>query len=327
MSNQGPKVTALVPSYNHGRFLRQRIESILQQSYRNIELIVIDDCSSDDSDAVIRSLLAEHEFRYIRNERNSGTPFAAWGKAASLANGEYIWICESDDFAAPDFLETAVAKMAEHEDAVLFYCDSWIVDEDGQTIDHTDSYFHDIWRELRWDADFHSDGVGELGNYQLRGQTVPNMSSALITTAAFRRAYHPFLKKLKLTGDWLFIGWVMRCGSVVFCKKPMSHFRKHEQTARIRVKSAQSQAEFVLTKYLLFRAAGTPAREFAHVMRTDAVRFLYEPAGPLDVLKALFQVSIPKTLKCGALLAASLAMNGRYLKQFYQRYKLVKGAE
>ena len=50
--NCEPKVTALIPSYNHGRFLRQRIESVLRQAYKNIELIVIDDCSDDDSDAV-----------------------------------------------------------------------------------------------------------------------------------------------------------------------------------------------------------------------------------------------------------------------------------
>ncbi|MDA8254140.1 MAG: glycosyltransferase [Betaproteobacteria bacterium] len=325
MMNRTSKVTALVPSYNHGRYLRQRIESILLQSYRNIELIVIDDCSDDDSDAVIKSLLAQYEFRYIRNARNSGTPFAAWSEAASLATGEYLWICESDDYAAPDFLETAVRKLAEHKDAVLFYCDSWIVDVDDKTIDHTDTYFHDIWREVRWDTDFHSDGIDELSNYQLRGQTVPNMSSALIATHAFRRAYHPFLKKLKLTGDWLFIGWIMRYGSVVFCKKPLNHFRKHEATSRVRVKSARSQAEFVLTKYLLFKETGKPVREFAHVMRTDAVRFLYEPAGLFDILKALRRISVPTTLKCGVLLAASLAMNGHYLKQFYQRYTLVKG--
>ena len=324
--NQSPKVTALVPSYNHGSYLRQRIESIMLQSYRNIELIVIDDCSDDDSDAVIKSLQSEYEFRYIRNARNSGTPFAAWGVTASIATGEYIWICESDDFAAPDFLATAVEKMLEHKDAVLFYCNSWIVDTTGTRIDHTDSYFHDIWRELRWDADFCSDGVAELRNFQLRGQTVPNMSSSLIASHAFRQAYHPFLKKLKLTGDWLFIGWVMRYGSVVFSNKPLSHFRKHEVTSRVRVKAARSQAEFVLTKYLLFRETGKPVKDFAQVMSTDAVRFLYEPAGWLDVVKALFQVSVATTLKFGVLLAASVAMNKQYLKRFYDRYKSVKEA-
>jgi len=70
-----PLVTVLVPSYNHEPYIRERIESILAQSYPAVELIVIDDASQDDSDAVIRSLQKQHGFKYIRNAKNSGTPF------------------------------------------------------------------------------------------------------------------------------------------------------------------------------------------------------------------------------------------------------------
>jgi glycosyltransferase involved in cell wall biosynthesis len=55
-----PKVTALVPSFNHGRYISERIESIVNQSYPNIELIVIDDCSNDDSHEVISTLQAQY---------------------------------------------------------------------------------------------------------------------------------------------------------------------------------------------------------------------------------------------------------------------------
>ena len=325
--NCGPKVTAFIPSYNHGRFLRQRVESVLQETYNNIELIVIDDCSDDDSNEIINSLLRLYSFQYVRNTRNSGTPFAAWEKAASLATGEFLWICESDDFADPCFLEIAVTRLVENQEAVLFYCNSQVVDTDGTAIDHTETYFHDIWRESRWDQDFVRDGTGELTHFQLRGQTVPNMSSTLISTEAFRRAYKPFLKKLKLTGDWLFIGWVLRYGSVVFCNKTLNHYRKHEVTARVRVQSARSQAEFILTKYMLFRETGRPIRDFAHIMRTDAVRFLCEPAGWVDVIKVLLQISIPATLSCGMLLAVSIGMDLGQLKKFHQRYKLVRSGK
>jgi len=319
-----PKITALVPSYNHGGYLRQRIESILTQTYQNIELIVIDDCSADDSDAVIQELLKQHDFKYIRNERNSGTPFSAWERVATMATGDYIWICESDDYAAPEFLAVAVEKLKQTPGSVLFYCNSWIVDEAGEKVDHTESYFHDIWQESRWDSDFVSEGKGELGSFQVRGQTVPNMSSALIAAGAFREAYDPFLKKLKLTGDWLFIGCLMPLGAVVFTHAAMSHFRRHEVTSRVRVKSARSQAEFAITKYLLFQKTGRPLREFARLMKTDAIRFLYEPAGLLDVFKALLTISPTKTLGLVSALAISVAMDTEYLKKFYQRYQMVK---
>ncbi|MCL6478021.1 MAG: glycosyltransferase [Peptococcaceae bacterium] len=317
-------VTALVPSYNHGQFIQQRIESILNQTYKNIDLIVIDDASQDDSDEVIKRILAKHKFRYIRNKKNTGTPFAAWETVLSLATGDYIWVCESDDFAEPNYLETAVSALEANKDAVLFYCNSWIVNSSGERIDHTSTYFHDIWKETRWDADFCADGFQELTNFQMRGQTVPNMSSALIRADAFRAAYRQFLKKLKLTGDWLFVGDLLCNGNVVFYAETLNNFRRHEETSRVRVKSARSQAEFILTKYLLFREGGRPVREFAHLMSTDAIRFLHEPAGLGDVLKELFKISWKMSLQCIVLLAVSVLMNCRYLGKFFERYKHAK---
>lgn len=324
MSAQRPKVTALVPSYNHGGFIRQRIESILGQTYKNVELIVIDDCSKDNSDEIITGLQARHGFRYIRNAKNSGTPFAAWESVLPLARGDYIWVCESDDFAEPDFLETAVNALEADKDAVLFYCNSRVVDATGARVDHTGTFFREIWKESRWESDFSADGRQELLGFQLRGQTVPNMSSALISANAFRAAYTPFLKRLKLTGDWLFIGNVLHHGRVVFSKRTLSNFRRHEETARVRVKSALSQAEFILTKYLLFRRTQRPVREFAHLMSTDVVRFLYEPARVGEVLKALLAVSWTSTLRCATLFAASVLMNRSYVNKFFERYKHAK---
>ena len=319
--NSSPKVTVLVPSYNHGRFLRQRLESIAGQTYSNIELIVIDDCSQDDAAEVIQSFAKDHVLHYIRNAQNSGTPFSAWEQAVKLAAGEYIWICEDDDYADLNFLETAVGRMLKKPKAALFYCDSWIVNEEGGKIDHSDTYFHQTWMESRWDSGFCRSGISELKNYQMRGQTVPNMSSALISAKAFRNAYSPVLKKFRLTGDWLFIGWVMRYGQVIYCKQTLNYFRKHDNTSRVLTPSARSQAEYILTKYLLFSETGRPAREFSHIIRTDAVRFIHESAGLGELLKALFKISVPATLRCALVLMVSLGSNRKYLKKFFSRWR------
>ena len=324
MKAHPPKVSVLVPSYNHGRYIRERIESILNQTYNHIELIVIDDCSDDDSHTVISELQARHGFRYLHNERNSGTPFAAWERICTLASGDYIWVCESDDVAEPSFVETAVASLMAEPQAVMFYSSSFIINEVSQVIGHTDSYFHDIWKESRWDADFSAVGLDELLKFQLRGQIVPNMSSALFTAGAFRAAFTPFLKRLRLTGDWLFVGDVLKQGRVVFKHQALSRFRKHEVTSRVRVKSARSQAEFMLTKYRLFRASGQPVSAFATLMGSDVIRFLYEPASWLDVGKALLQVSWLDTIKLIGLLLASVSKNTSYINKFKDRYRHAK---
>lgn len=320
MLNQ-PLVTVLVPSYNHGAYLRERIASIFAQTYQCFELIVIDDCSQDNSDEVIRQLKTEYDFKYIRNERNSGTPFAAWERVCELAQGGYIWVCESDDVADPAFLETAVARLEANPKAVLFYSNSLVINESSEVVGHTESYFRDVWREARWEQDFSANGFDELVRFQLRGQTVPNMSSALIVVTAFKRAFNPFLKRLRLTGDWLFVGDVLRQGNVEFSHAALSRFRKHEVTSRARVKSARSQAEFVLTKYHLFCRSGLITTEFTPLMASDVIRFLYEPVRWWEVMKALMEISLLDTIRCGVLMVVSTAKHPAFLKKFKQRYQ------
>ena len=324
MRSQCPKVSVLVPSYNHGRYIRERIESILKQTYANIELIVIDDGSDDDSHSIIGELQAQYGFQYLLNKCNSGSPFAAWERICTLATGDYIWVCESDDVAEPSFVETGVAALATEPGAVMFYSSSLIINEASEVIGHTDSYFHDIWKESRWDVDFTADGINELLQYQLRGQTVPNMSSALFTANAFRIAFTPFLKRLRLTGDWLFVGDVIKQGKIVFKHTALSRFRKHEITSRVRVKSARSQAEFMLTKYRLFRNSGQPVAAFATLMGSDVIRFMYEPASFLDVGKALLQVSCLDTIKLCCLILVSTLKNTAYISKFKNHYKNAK---
>ena len=319
-----PRVSVLVPSYNHARYLRERILSIVNQTYQNFELIVIDDCSDDESDSVILDLQGLHGFDYRKNSRNSGTPFSAWEKIKEMAKGDYIWVCESDDVAEPTFLERAISDFEANPSAALFYCSSNVIDEDGLIIGHTDNFFHEIWKEHRWDQSFTASGLEELIQFQLRGQTVPNMSSALIKVDAFKRAFEPFLLRFRLTGDWLFIGNVMKQGNIIFCRDALSNFRKHAITSRERVKSARSQAEFILTKYRLFRGSSQPASDFASVMSSDVIRFLYEPASAWEVARALTQVSIRDSVGCLGLLVFSVLFSPELVMKFGARYRHAK---
>ncbi len=98
-------VTVIVPNYNHAPYLKRRIESILNQTYQDLELIILDDCSNDNSIDIIKQYQNHKKISHIeRNEKNSGSPFKQWQKGIELAKGEYIWIAESDDYADPEFL-------------------------------------------------------------------------------------------------------------------------------------------------------------------------------------------------------------------------------
>ena len=94
-----PTVSVIVPNYNHARYLRQRIESVLGQTYQDFEVILLDDCSTDESRSVLGEYAKDPRVRIEFNEKNSGSTFKQWNKGVRLARGEYIWIAESDDYA------------------------------------------------------------------------------------------------------------------------------------------------------------------------------------------------------------------------------------
>ncbi len=100
------KVSVIVPNYNHAPFLEERINSILNQTHQNFELILLDDASTDKSVDVLKKY-SDHKkvSHFIINKNNSGSPFKQWEKGLALTKGDFIWIAESDDSCDVNFLE------------------------------------------------------------------------------------------------------------------------------------------------------------------------------------------------------------------------------
>src|SRR5579859_5558884 len=117
-----PKVSVVIPNYNHARFLRKRIDSVLQQTFQDFELILLDDCSTDDSRSILSSYAADPRVRLEFNEANSGSPFRQWNKGVRLALGKYIWIAESDDYADTRLLERLVPVLDDDSKIAFVYC-------------------------------------------------------------------------------------------------------------------------------------------------------------------------------------------------------------
>ena len=106
-------VSIIMPSYNTGRFIKETIESVLAQSYSNWELILVDDCSKDDTDAVLSEYLADARIRYIKNEINSGAAVSR-NRALREAKGKWIAFLDSDDLWEPEKLEKQIRFMEEN---------------------------------------------------------------------------------------------------------------------------------------------------------------------------------------------------------------------
>ena len=111
MTKTNPLVSVIIPNYCHSRFLDLRIQTVLNQTYKNLEIIILDDCSPDNG----ASRLIIEKYRnnplvshIIYNEVNSGNTFLQWKKGIELCKGEIIWIAESDDFCECNMLEELI---------------------------------------------------------------------------------------------------------------------------------------------------------------------------------------------------------------------------
>jgi GT2 family glycosyltransferase len=131
-SRRPPRVSVVVKSFNHEKYARHCIQSVLNQSFQDFELIVTDDASTDDTVAVVRSF-SDSRIKLDRLPDNRGIS-GAMNAAISRATGEYIAILNSDDWALPDRLETQVAFMDAHPDVgVLFGIPTFVDDRDELT--------------------------------------------------------------------------------------------------------------------------------------------------------------------------------------------------
>ena len=124
------KVSVIVPNYNYANYIIERIDSILMQTYPIYELIILDDCSTDNSVQVINEKIEkikkeypEIKVQFIVNEQNSGgCVFKQWKKGFDAVNGDYVWIAEADDSAENNFVEELI-KPFDDPEVVLSYCE------------------------------------------------------------------------------------------------------------------------------------------------------------------------------------------------------------
>lgn len=114
-----PTLSVVVPNYNHGRFLEHTLPALAGQSFQPLELLVLDDASTDNSVEIIKRLAAQYPIvRLVQNERNLGV-MPNLNKGIGLAHGDYVFISSADDQVQPGFLQKSLRLLAEHPEAGL----------------------------------------------------------------------------------------------------------------------------------------------------------------------------------------------------------------
>jgi glycosyltransferase involved in cell wall biosynthesis len=213
------EVSIIIPNYNHAPYLKQRIDTVLAQTFRDFEVIILDDCSTDNSKEIIDQY-AEHTkiTKVIFNEINSGSPFLQWEKGINLASGKYVWIAESDDWCEPSLLQELVDGIRKDDECVLSYCQM---------------YYINGYNKIKWQSSHKLlseivDSGPFIKDYLAVDVSIYNASMAIFRRDKFKNVPKDFTT-YKFSGDRLFWIQIAMQGKTHISGKVLNYFRKHDR--------------------------------------------------------------------------------------------------
>ncbi|MDD2725315.1 MAG: glycosyltransferase family 2 protein [Methylovulum sp.] len=208
-TSKNPLVSIVLASYNGGRFLQEQLDSLVRQTYQNIEIIAVDDCSTDNTVNLLDQYAAKYShFLVVKNGQNMGH-VKTFEKGFALAKGDYIAPCDQDDIWLPTKIEVLIKHIGDH---AIAYCDSEFIDGAGQALGKKMSDTKNL-------TDFDSPlmyievGISALGH-------------AILMTKQLALAAMPFPYKFS-HDNWL--GFVASFnGSVKFVDEVLVQYRRHD---------------------------------------------------------------------------------------------------
>ena len=237
------RVSVIVPCFNHSQFLVESVEGILRQSYRDLELIIIDDCSSDKSWEIISSLAScDPRIRPIRHERNQGVS-SSRNDGLRAAIGAFIGFCDADDVWEDEKLKFQVDLLESNPDYDIAYCDSVIIDQNGSP---TRQRFSDLFPPPKPPS-------GWLFA-ELVERNFINTQSVIARKECLHRTGH-FDEDLKVLEDWWYWIRLSRHHRFLYSQEPLAKYRMHPRSTNLVEKPYYCMNRFKVLRRILGKYA------------------------------------------------------------------------
>ncbi len=212
-----PKVSVIIPNFNHAPYLKRRIESVLNQTFQDFEVILLDDCSTDNSVEILNIYKNHPKVSHVViNTENSGSPFRQWAKGFELAKGDYIWIAESDDWCELELLETLVQLLEDDLSVTMSFCQTKLVDSKGKVLYQTK--FNETEKR--------SSGEKFVRNYLFGDTLLVNAGMVVFRKPALLKINNEYLE-YKGAGDWMFWIEIALQGSIATSNKHLNYCYRH----------------------------------------------------------------------------------------------------
>lgn len=230
------EVSVVVPTYQYAHYLPGRLRSIFDQTHPVAEIIVLDDASTDDSEAVVRQAARDggRRVQWMGSRVNGGSVFRQWRRAALLARSDWLWIAEADDLAEPGFLAALAAAVQAAPETVLAFSDSAAIDADGRTIwPDYQGYYRQSGAPLLAE-DFSGAAPDLLRGCLAERNLIVNASAVLWRRSALIAALdrcEAELDSFTMAGDWrLYAELLSAGGGGAYVAKALNRHRRHDRS-------------------------------------------------------------------------------------------------
>ena len=318
-------VSVIIPNYNHFDYLEQRIDSVLFQTYKDFEVIILDDCSTDNSREIIEKYRNHPKVSSIvYNEVNSGSVFSQWSKGIDLAEGKYIWIAESDDFAEPDFLLKMIPVLEQDPTIGLIYCNSKVIYSKAMT---TKPYatLNDLRKYMtngsRWNSSFTMDGQFFLKEY-LSKKCVINNASATIMKKEAINFKEVNLERFRYAGDWAVYNNIALTHKISFLNEVLSNYRDHaSNTSKKAFNNFKINYEnyMILSDYYNFlRAKNIPIHNYLFSIRKSFLPLLITSRDRKHIYASYKKINSAMLRK--SLVFLPMVFGESLMTQFFNKY-------
>ena len=224
-------VGVVVTSYNHARFLKARMDTLMAQTYPDLDLWAIDDCSTENNVEILRGYEGRRGLRLVLRDRNAGL-IPVMNQSVALSTADFLVIAQCDDECDPRLIERLMAALREHPSAGLAFCRSALIDERGRALGDDYSYREPAFR-ARCAKDTLIRGP-EMSRFLLHSCVIPNMSALVLRRRCLEAVGGTFTSDYSVCVDWQFFFRVAESWDVAYVAEPLNRFRQHPSTIRHR---------------------------------------------------------------------------------------------
>jgi glycosyltransferase involved in cell wall biosynthesis len=213
------EASVCIPAYNGARFIEGAIRSVLDQSFKDFELVIVDDCSKDETGAIIESFGGDPRLRHFTNPVRRGM-VGNWNRCLELSEGKYICVFHQDDVMAPENLERKIESLKGNPRVGLVYSKVDQIDADGHAVEG-----YKFWTEQSPDEDFVRDGLRYFAEL-IASENLICCPSVIARRECYERL-GPFDSRLPFTADWEMWLRIAAFYDIAYLAEPLVKYRWH----------------------------------------------------------------------------------------------------